>query len=171
MHLYRTHTCLQLRASDAGAAVRLSGWVFRKRDHGGILFIDLRDHYGQTQVVIHPSRSFFEQLTHLKLESVITITGNVVLREASTINPDLATGEVEVVAEECIVQSAADQTPLYLADETVLEPEEMRLKYRFLDLRRHALHNNIVLRSKVIAHLRQRMTGLGFNEYQTPILT
>ncbi len=171
MHLYRTHTCQALRPADADKTVKLSGWVFRKRDHGGILFIDLRDHYGQTQVVVHPSRSFFDQLTHLRLESVITIVGKVVLREASTINTELPTGHVEVVADECAVQSAAEQTPLYLADESILEPEEMRLTYRFLDLRRHALHDNILLRSRVIAHLRKLMTEQGFNEYQTPILT
>ena len=171
MHPYRTHTCRELRPADTGSTARLSGWVFRKRDHGGILFIDLRDHYGQTQIVVHPSRPFFEQLTHLRLESVVTVTGKVVMREPSTVNPDLPTGEIELVADECAVRANAEQTPLYLADETVLEPEDMRLTYRFLDLRRHALHENILLRSKVIAHLRKLMTAQGFNEYQTPILT
>jgi aspartyl-tRNA synthetase len=170
MHPYRTHTCNALRAEHAGQTVRLSGWVFRKRDHGGILFVDLRDHYGVTQVVVHPSRSFFEPLTHLKLESVVTFTGNVTPRDAATVNPDLPTGAIELVANECVIQSVAEQTPLYLAgDEDVAE--EVRLKYRFLDLRREALHANIVLRSRVIAHLRRVMTDLGFNEYQTPILT
>ena len=170
MHPYRTHTCNDLRAAHAGQTVKLSGWIFRKRDHGGILFVDLRDHYGQTQVVIHPSRSFFESLTHIKLESVVTFVGRVTMREATTVNPDLPTGEVEVVADECIEQSVSEQTPIYLAgDEDTAE--EVRLKYRFLDLRRASLHQNILLRSQVIAHLRQKMTALGFNEFQTPILT
>jgi aspartyl-tRNA synthetase len=170
MHLYRTHTCNDLRPAHAGQTVKLSGWIFRKRDHGGILFVDLRDHYGQTQIVIHPSRSFFELLTHMKLESVMTIVGRVTMRDAATINLDLPTGAVEVVADECIEQSVSDQTPIYLAgDEDTAE--EIRLKYRFLDLRRASLHQNILLRSRVIAHLRQKMTALGFNEFQTPILT
>jgi len=170
MHPYRTHTCNDLRPAHAGQTVKLSGWIFRKRDHGGILFVDLRDHYGQTQIVVHPSRSFFELLTHLKLESVVTFVGRVTMRDAATINPDLPTGAVEVVADECIEQSVADQTPIYLAgDEDTAE--EVRLKYRFLDLRRASLHQNILLRSRVIAHLRQKMTALGFNEFQTPILT
>ena len=170
MHPYRTHTCNELRAAHAGQTVKLSGWIFRKRDHGGILFIDLRDHYGQTQIVVHPSRLFFETLTHMKLESVATFVGPVTMREASTVNPDLPTGEIEVVADECTAQSVAEQSPIYLAgDEDTAE--EVRLKYRFLDLRRASLHQNILLRSRVIAHLRQKMTGLGFNEFQTPILT
>jgi len=170
MHPYRTHTCNELRAAHAGQTVKLSGWIFRKRDHGGILFIDLRDHYGQTQIVVHPSRSFFEPLTHMKLESVVTFVGPVTMRDAATINPDLPTGEIEIVADECIVQSVSDQTPIYLAgDEDTAE--EVRLKYRFLDLRRASLHQNILLRSQVVAHLRQQMTALGFNEFQTPILT
>ncbi len=170
MHPYRTHKCNELRAADAEATARLSGWIFRKRDHGGILFIDLRDHYGITQVVVHPSRSFFETLTHAKLESVITVTGVVTPREESTVNPDLPTGAVELVADECVVESPSEQTPIYLpGDEECAE--EVRLKYRYLDLRRETLHNNIVLRSKIIAHLRRAMTDEGFNEFQTPILT
>ncbi len=170
MHPFRTHNCSQLRASDAGTTAKLSGWVFRMRDHGGILFIDLRDHYGLTQVVIHPSRPFFEQMSHAKLETVITVTGVVTLREPETINPDLATGEVELVANECVVETTADQSPLYIPGEPD-ESEDLRLKYRFLDLRREGLHRNILLRSKVIAFLRQQMWAHGFNEYQTPILT
>ncbi|MBP5320880.1 MAG: aspartate--tRNA ligase [Kiritimatiellae bacterium] len=170
MHPYRSHTCNELRAADAGKTARLSGWIFRVRDHGGILFIDLRDHYGLTQVVVHPSRSFFEALSHTKLETVITVTGVVTLRDAETINPDLPTGEVELVANECVVESPSEQTPLYIPGEAD-ESEDMRLKYRFLDLRREHLHNNILLRSKVIAFLRQQMWEHGFNEYQTPILT
>ena len=170
MHLYRTHTCSQLRASDAGATSRLSGWIFRVRDHGGILFIDLRDHYGLTQVVIHPSRNFFETLSRAKLESVITVTGKVVPREPSTINPDLPTGEIEIVADECQIEADADQTPLYIpGDED--GSEDLRLKFRFLDLRRERIHNNILLRSQIISFLRKAMEAHGFNEYQTPILT
>jgi len=170
MHTYRTHTCNELRASHAGQAVRLSGWVFRKRDHGGILFLDLRDHYGVTQIVVHPSRSFFDEMTRMRLESVITVQGPVTLREPETVNPDLPTGEVEVVADACAVESAADQTPIYLAGDEECA-EDLRLKYRFLDLRRPSLHANILLRSRVIAHLRRAMMEKGFNEYQTPILT
>ncbi len=170
MHIYRTHTCNELRASDAGTTARISGWVFRKRDHGGILFIDLRDHYGVTQVVVHPSRSFFGDIEHIKLESVITFTGEVVLREASTINPDLPTGEIELVANECTIESVAETTPIYIPDET--DPaEDMRLTYRYLDLRRERVHKNIMLRSKLISFLRKQMEEHGFNEYQTPILT
>ena len=170
MHLYRTHTCDQLRATDAGATVKLSGWMFRVRDHGGILFIDLRDHYGITQAVIHPSRSFFEALSKAKLETVITVTGVVTPREPSTVNPDIATGEVELVADACIIEASAEQTPLYLpGDED--GAEDLRLKYRFLDLRRERIHKNILLRSKIISFLRKSMEAHGFNEYQTPILT
>ncbi len=170
MHLFRSHTCVDLRAGDAGTEAKLSGWIFRKRDHGGILFIDLRDHYGVTQIVVHPSRSFFETLVKAKLESVITVTGNVTLREPSTVNADLPTGEVELVAEACIVESEADTTPIYVPCEE--EPaEELRLTYRYLDLRRERVHNNILLRSKVISFLRKCMEERGFNEYQTPILT
>ena len=170
MHPYRTHTCNELRAADAGKTARISGWVFRKRDHGGILFIDLRDHYGLTQVVVHPSRSFFADVEKVKLESVITVTGNVILREPSTINADLPTGEIELVADECVVESAAETTPIYIPDEN--EPaEEQRLTYRYLDLRRERVHKNIVLRSKLIRFGRKQMEEHGFNEYQTPILT
>ena len=170
MHLYRTHTCTQLRASDAGATVKLSGWVFRVRDHGGILFVDLRDHYGMTQVVVHPSRSFFEPLSKAKLETVITVIGEVTLREPSTVNPDIPTGEVELVANECVLEASSEQTPLYLpGDED--GSEDLRLKFRFLDLRRARIHNNILLRSKIISFLRKAMEAQGFNEYQTPILT
>ena len=170
MHQYRTHTCDQLRASDADTTAKLSGWIFRVRDHGGILFIDLRDHYGVTQVVVHPSRSFFEALSKAKLETVITVVGKVTPREASTINPDIATGEIELVADACIIEAASEQTPLYLpGDED--GAEDLRLKYRFLDLRRERIHGNILLRSKIISFLRKAMEAHGFNEYQTPILT
>ncbi|MEI6809491.1 MAG: aspartate--tRNA ligase [bacterium] len=170
MHPYRTHTCGELRVSNKETVVRLSGWIFRKRDHGGIIFIDLRDHYGVTQVVIHPDRPFFAVCERLRLESVITVTGKVVPRSPETVNPDLPTGEMEVVVDEINVESLADTLPLYLAGEEE-GPEELRLTYRFLDLRRPRLHANIILRAKVIADLRRRMQDHGFMEFQTPILT
>ncbi len=171
MHPYRTHTCNELRASDAGKTVRLSGWMFRLRDHGGILFVDLRDHYGLTQIVVHPSRSFFNLVEKAHLESVITVTGEVKLRTPDTINPDLPTGEIEIEANELVMESASQVTPLYIPDEKADESEDVRLQYRFLDLRREKLHKNIVLRSQVIRFLREQMWAKGFNEFQTPILT
>ncbi len=170
MHPYRTHTCGALRAADAGTEARLSGWVFHKRDHGGVLFIDLRDHYGITQVVVHPEKSFFEECQRWRPESVVTITGRVMRRTVETANKDLPTGEVELTADSVQVQSAAETLPLHLAGDEE-GPEETRLRYRFLDLRRERLQRNIVLRSKVIASMRRRMTAKGFNEFQTPILT
>ena len=171
MHPYRTHTCNELRAADAGKTVRLSGWMFRLRDHGGILFVDLRDHYGLTQIVVHPSRSFFGLVEKAHLESVITVTGEVKLRTPDTINPDLPTGKIEIEANELVMESASQVTPIYIPDEKADESEDVRLQYRFLDLRREKLHNNIVLRSQVIRFLREKMWGKGFNEFQTPILT
>ena len=170
MHTYRTHTCGALRAEDVGQTVRLSGWVFRRRDHGNLLFIDLRDHHGVTQIVVHPERSFFDQATRLRYESVITVTGSVLARDANTVNPAMATGAIEVSVHELSVQSAAETLPL-MVDGKDDGPEETRLKYRFLDLRRERIHRNIVLRSQVISSLRRRMTDLGFTEFQTPILT
>ena len=171
MHHYRTHTCNELRASDAGKTVRLSGWMYRLRDHGGILFVDLRDHYGLTQIVVHPSRSFFGLVEKAHLESVITVTGEVKPRTPDTINPDLPTGEIEIEANELVMESASQVTPLYIPDEKADESEDVRLQYRFLDLRREKLHRNIVLRSQVIRFLREKMWEKGFNEFQTPILT
>ena len=171
MHPYRTHTCNELRASDAGKTVRLSGWMFRLRDHGGILFVDLRDHYGLTQIVVHPSRSFFGLVEKAHLESVITVTGEVKLRTPDTINPDLPTGEIEIEANELIMESASEVTPIYIPDEKADESEDVRLKYRFLDLRREKLHKNLILRSEVIKFLREQMWAKGFNEFQTPTLT
>lgn len=172
MHPFRTHSCGALRVANDGETVRLGGWVYHKRDHGGILFIDLRDHYGRTQVVVHPSRSFFQACADVKFESVIIVTGKVVRREEAMINHDIPTGEIELVADEVVFESVAEQTPVYLAGEAdEVGPEDIRLKYRYLDLRRESLHANILLRSKVIAFLRQKMAELGFNEYQTPILT
>jgi len=170
MHVYRSHNCAQLRASDEGATVRLSGWVHRKRDHGGVLFIDLRDHYGLTQIVADGDSPAFALLEGLRVESVVTVTGAVKLRSAATVNPNLATGEIEVYAREAVVQSSAQELPLPVAGEAEY-PEDIRLRYRFLDLRRERLHANIVLRSNVIASIRRRMIDQGFTEFQTPILT
>ncbi|ABF53464.1 aspartyl-tRNA synthetase [Sphingopyxis alaskensis RB2256] len=170
MHAYRTHHCGQLRAEHVGQTVRLSGWVHRKRDHGGLLFVDLRDHYGLTQIVVDSSDAAFATLDGLRAESVVTITGDVVARSAETVNANLPTGAIEVRAREVAVQSAAAELPMPVAGEQEY-PEDIRLKYRFLDLRRERLHANIMLRSNVIASLRRRMVEQGFTEYQTPILT
>lgn len=170
MHPYRTHTCGDLRSSDAGSNVRLSGWVHRKRDHGGLLFIDLRDHYGLTQLVFHPETPGFATVERIRAESVIHIDGEVVLREAGTVNANLPTGEVEVRVRGVEVLSEAAELPLPVFGEPDY-PEEIRLKHRYLDLRRETLHRNIVLRSKVISSIRRRMVDQGFLEYQTPILT
>jgi aspartyl-tRNA synthetase len=170
MHAYRTHTCAQLRATDVGQTVRLSGWIHRKRDHGGVLFVDLRDHYGITQIVARAGSEALQTLDRLRAESVVTIEGEVVSRGAGATNANLPTGEIELVAEKVTVQSSADELPLPVATEADY-PEEIRLRYRYLDLRRERLHKNIVLRSNVIASLRRRMIEQGFMEFQTPILT
>ncbi len=170
MHAYRTHSCADLRKSDVESTVRLSGWIHRKRDHGGVLFVDLRDHYGLTQIVCAAGGEPLKILDQLKLESVVTITGKVVEREGGAVNPKLATGDIEVVAREVAVQSSANELPMPVAGEADY-PEEIRLKYRYLDLRRDRLHANIILRSKVIASIRRRMIDQGFTEFQTPILT
>src|SRR5215467_8853599 len=170
MHAYRTHTCAALRLPHAGGTARLSGWVHRKRDHGQLLFIDLRDHYGITQCVIDVSSPLFKSADSQRLESVISITGAVVKRSPETVNPKLATGEVELQIAALEVLSEAEPLPLPVNTDADY-PEEMRLKYRFLDLRREGIHANIVLRSKVIASIRRRMIERGFTEFQTPILT
>jgi aspartyl-tRNA synthetase len=170
MHAYRTHTCGALRLADAGEAARLSGWVHRKRDHGQLLFIDLRDHYGITQCVIDVSSPLFGAADELRLETVITVTGKVTARTADTVNPNLPTGEVELVIAEIVVQSTAEPLPLPVNSDADYA-EEIRLAYRFLDLRRERVHANIMLRSKVIASIRRRMIEQGFTEFQTPILT
>ncbi len=170
MHAYRSHTCGQLRATDVGAQVRLSGWVHRKRDHGNLLFVDLRDHYGITQFVLDTENPAFKTVEAFRPESVVTLTGKVVAREPSTVNPKLPTGEIEVRIEAALLQSASEVLPFQVAQEGDY-PEEMRLKYRFLDLRTERLHANIVLRSQVIASIRRRMIDQGFTEFQTPILT
>jgi len=170
MHTYRTHHCGALRTTDAGSTVRLSGWVHSKRDHGGLLFIDLRDHFGLTQCVFPAGSESFAAADALRVESVITVTGEVVLREASTVNPKLPTGGIEIRVSVLEVQSTAEVLPIQVAGDQNY-PDELRLKYRFLDLRRDRVHRNIMLRSQVIASLRRRMTEQGFVEFQTPILT
>jgi aspartyl-tRNA synthetase len=170
MHAYRTHTCGQLRIGDVGRAVRLSGWVHRKRDHGQLLFVDLRDNFGVTQCVVNAASPSFEAASGLRLESVVTMTGTVVARGADAVNPRLPTGEIELAVNEVTLQSAAETLPLQVNADTEF-PEDTRLRYRFLDLRREALHRNILLRSRVIASIRRRMIEAGFVEFQTPILT
>ena len=170
MHAYRTHTCAALTASNVGDTVRLSGWVHRKRDHGGVLFVDLRDHYGITQIVADSDSPALSTLESLRVESVVTIDGVVKARSDATVNPNLATGAIEIFAQAANVQSHAQELPMPVAGDQEY-PEDIRLRYRFLDLRRERLHQNIMLRSKVISSIRQRMIGQGFTEFQTPILT
>ena len=170
MHAYRTHNCSQLRKADVGKTVRVSGWVHRVRDHGGLLFIDLRDHYGLTQVVVEPDSPNFAEVAKARSEWVITVTGAVVARSEETVNAELPTGEIEIRIEEFAVQGQAAELPLPVFGEPDY-PEDVRLRYRFLDLRRESLHKNIVLRSEVIQSIRRRMVEEGFGEYQTPILT
>lgn len=170
MHEHRTHNCSELNKDYINQQVKLSGWVHRKRDHGNLLFLDLRDNYGITQLVITPEVAFLEEVSRISYESVITIVGKVVKRSDETINQDLQTGEIEIVVEEFFVNSEAKTLPLQVNLEREF-PEETRLKYRFLDLRREKIHNNIILRSQIIKSIRQRMQDQGFNEFQTPILT
>ena len=170
MHAYRTHTCGALRQGDAGAAARLAGWVHRKRDHGQLLFVDLRDHYGVTQCVIDVSSPLFGEVDALRLESVVSLVGRVVRRSPDTVNPNLATGEVELAIDALDILSVAEPLPFPVNSDAEY-PEEMRLAHRFLDLRRERMHANIMLRAGVIASLRRRMTAQGFTEFQTPILT
>ncbi len=169
-HAYRTATCGQLRRADAGKTVRLSGWVHRVRDHGGLLFIDLRDHYGLTQCVVDPSDAAFKAAEQLRAEWVIRVDGDVVIREGDTVNPNLPTGEVELRIRALEVLSKADELPLPVFGEPDY-PEDLRLKYRFLDLRRETIHRNIMKRSAIVSSIRKRMTEEGFFEFQTPILT
>jgi aspartyl-tRNA synthetase len=170
MHAYRSHTCADLRQTDVGSTVRLSGWIHRKRDHGGVLFVDLRDHYGLTQLVCRAGTEALATLDSLRVESVVTVTGEVVGREGGAVNAKLATGDIELVVDTVEVQSSAAELPMPVAGEADY-PEEIRLKYRYLDLRRERLHANIMLRSKVITSVRNRMIEQGFTEFQTPILT
>lgn len=170
MHPYRTHTCGELRKEHVDQTVKLSGWVHRKRDHGGVIFIDLRDHYGLTQVVVNPEAPFFAEAEQVRNESVITVTGQVVARTPDTVNANLATGEIELVADSFHLESAADALP-FPVNQDAEYPEDMRLAHRFLDLRRERLHANILLRSRVAQLTRQHLTERGFTEYHTPILT
>jgi aspartyl-tRNA synthetase len=170
MHAYRTHTCGELRLGNVGETVRLSGWVHRKRDHGQLLFVDLRDHYGITQIVTDAGSAAFKTLDRIRVESVVTVEGEVVARSPETVNPNLPTGEIEVRAAGVTVQSAADELPMPVFGEQDY-PEDIRLTYRYLDLRREQVHRNIMLRSAVIASIRRRMIDQGFTEFQTPILT
>ena len=170
MHLYRSHTCGALRASDVGQTIRLSGWVHRKRDHGGVLFVDLRDHYGMTQIVADVDSPALAILEALRVESVVTIEGEVKARSAATVNTSLPTGEIEVYARNATVLSRAEELPMPVAGEQEY-PEETRLKYRFLDLRRETLHANIMTRTAIIRETRRKMEDIGFTEFSTPILT
>ncbi|MEO0682884.1 MAG: aspartate--tRNA ligase, partial [Pseudomonadota bacterium] len=170
MHAYRSHDCSALRAEHAGQTVRLSGWVHRVRDHGGVLFIDLRDHYGMTQVLADPDSPAFAEVEKVRAEWCIRIDGVVKARDASLVNDKIPTGEIEVFVRDLEVLGAAEELPLPVFGDQEY-PEETRLRYRYLDLRRERLHANIVLRSQVISWLRQAMVGQGFLEYQTPILT
>ena len=170
MHSYRTHTCAALSKEAVGQTVRLSGWIHRKRDHGGVLFVDLRDHYGITQIVADSDSPALPVLEGLRVESVVTIDGVVKARSEGTVNANLPTGAIEVFARGVTIQSRAEELPMPVAGEQEY-PEDIRLKYRFLDLRREGVHANMMLRSRVISSLRQRMIDQGFTEFQTPILT
>ncbi len=168
--MYRTHTCGELRAEDAGTTARLSGWLHNRRSHGAIVFVDLRDHYGVTQLVARPDSPSFDLLSRLPKETVLRVDGTVVLRGKANVNPDLATGDVELEAAEVEVLGPCDPLPFSVFPEDPVS-EEQRLEYRFLDLRRQRMHRNIVLRAQVVWSIRKRLTALGFNEFQTPILT
>lgn len=169
-HSYRTHTCNELRKEHIGSSVRLSGWVHNRRDHGGVLFIDLRDNYGITQVVIYPDKEFQKSLAHVSKETVIRFDGVVNERTPENVNEKLPTGNIELSAQDYEILSNCESAPFSVFPEDPI-PEDMRLEYRYLDLRRSKIHQNIILRSKIISHLRQEMTKMGFNEFQTPILT
>ncbi|MFD1663026.1 aspartate--tRNA ligase [Streptomyces caeni] len=170
MHRYRSHTCGELRASDVGSDVRLSGWLHNRRDLGGILFIDLRDHYGITQLVAHPGTAAYEALDAISKESTVRVDGKVVSRGAENVNPDLPTGEIEILVGEVELLGAAAPLPFTINTEDGVN-EERRLEYRFLDLRRERMHHNIMLRTAVISAIRHKMAAMGFNEMATPILT
>ncbi|GHC68453.1 aspartate--tRNA ligase [Limoniibacter endophyticus] len=170
MHRYRSHTCAALRKENVGEKVRISGWVHRVRDHGGVLFIDLRDHYGLTQIVIDPDSPAFKAAEAVRGEWVIRVDGEVKAREADTVNVNMPTGEIELYAQELEILSSAKELPLPVFGEPDY-PEDVRLKYRFLDLRRETLHKNIVKRTQIISAMRREMGSIGFTEYTTPILT
>ena len=170
MHAYRSHTCAELNSSNVGDTVRLSGWVHRVRDHGGVLFIDLRDHYGMTQVLCDPDSPVFSQVENVRSEWCIRIDGEVKARDESLINPKLPSGEIEVFIRDIEVLGQSSELPLMVFGDQEY-PEETRLRYRYLDLRREAMQNNMIMRSDVIASIRRRMWDKGFREYQTPIIT
>ena len=170
MHAYRSHTCADLRAVDVGSTVRLSGWIHRKRDHGGVLFVDLRDHYGLTQLVCRAGTAALATLDSLRVESVVTVTGEVVGREGGAVNARLATGDIEVVVDDVAVQSSAAELPMPVAGEADY-PEEIRLKYRYLDLRREPMQKNLKLRYRVSKIMRDYLDASGFMEVETPMLT
>ncbi|MEM8699167.1 MAG: aspartate--tRNA ligase, partial [Pseudomonadota bacterium] len=170
MHAYRSHTCAALTVAEVGQTIRLAGWVHRRRDHGGVVFIDLRDHYGITQVLADPDSPVFDAVDACRAEWVIRIDGVVKARDPDLVNPKLATGEIEVFIRDLEVLGKAEELPLPVFDEPDY-PEEIRLKHRYLDLRRETLHGNMMLRSNVVRSIRQRMWDIGFTEYQTPIIT
>ena len=170
MHKYRTHTCSEITRKNSSSTVKLAGWIHRKRDHGNLLFFDLRDHFGLTQCVIENSNKFFKMVEKIKPESVVCVSGKVVNRSDDTINKDLHTGEVEVKISSFEVLSESKDLHMPVFGEQDY-PEETRLKYRFLDLRRQEMHDNIILRSRVISFIRNKMIKDGFLEFQTPILT
>lgn len=173
MHKFRSHKCHELNTTNLEQTVKLSGWVHSKRDHGSLIFIDLRDHYGITQIVIDQQNKNLnlDLIASIKLESVITVVGQVVARASEAINPKIATGEIELKVSELLIESLSQQIPFQVNDDNENYPEDLRLKYRFLDLRRDKVHRNIILRSQVISALRAEMTNQGFLEIQTPILT
>ena len=170
MDNFRSHNCGELSSKNVEEVVYISGWVNKKRDHGGLLFIDLRDHYGITQCVVNSDNKMFSIIENLKLESVVKISGKVVKRSADTINKNLSTGEIEILSEKIEILNESEQIPFQVATDDD-SPEEIRLKYRYVDLRRDKIHKNIILRSKIINSLRSKMINRGFLEIQTPILT
>jgi aspartyl-tRNA synthetase len=170
VHRYRTHTCGELKEEHIGQEVKLSGWIHNRRDHGGVLFIDLRDHYGITQVVVYPDAPFQKEVAHLHKETVVLFQGEVVHRSEENVNPHLSTGTVEIVAKFYEILGRCEPLPFTIFPEEQA-PEETRLRYRYLDLRKTSIHENIVLRSRVVSSIRRRLTELGFIEIQTPILT
>ena len=170
MHSYRSHTCVDLNKTNVGSDVRLSGWVHRIRDHGGVLFVDLRDHYGITQVLCDPDSPVFSEMEKVRSEWCIRIDGNVKARDESLVNTKIPTGEIEVFVRDLEVLGASEELPLIVFGDQEY-PEETRLKYRYLDLRREVMQQNMTLRSDVVASIRKRMWDLNFREYQTPIIT
>ena len=170
MHSYRSHTCADLNKTNVGSDVRLSGWVHRIRDHGGVLFVDLRDHYGITQVLCDPDSPVFSEMEKVRSEWCIRIDGNVKARDESLVNTKIPTGEIEVFVRDLEVLGASEELPLIVFGDQEY-PEETRLKYRYLDLRREVMQQNMTLRSDVVASIRKRMWDLNFREYQTPIIT